>query len=131
MTVSIGSEVYTTAGSTLFYAGRYYTQIVSTQDDPKFGAFALELAKRVAASQSPGGATRPRAATGTGIPDTAAAVKGSTSDASGEVASAEKPAVAEGDTKAITAPPKPAQPEFTPADYFALLPAAGRQGDAK
>ena len=35
-TVAIGNEGYTTAGSTLFYAGRYYTQIVSTQDDPKF-----------------------------------------------------------------------------------------------
>ncbi len=52
-TVPIGDEGYTTAGSTLFYAGRYYTQIVSTQDDPKFTAFALELAKRVAASQKP------------------------------------------------------------------------------
>ena len=129
--VPIGREAYTTAGSTLFYSGRYYTQIVSTQDDPKFGASALELAKRVAASQSPGGATTPTATTGTGIPDTAPAVKGSTSNASREVASAEKPAVSEGETKASTAPPKPAQPEFTPADYFALLPAAGRQGDAK
>ena len=34
--VPIGNEGYTTAGSTLFYSGRYYTQIVSTQDDPKF-----------------------------------------------------------------------------------------------
>ena len=39
-TVPIGNEGYTSAGSTLFYAGRFYTQIVSTQDDPKFGAFA-------------------------------------------------------------------------------------------
>ncbi len=37
-TVPIGNEGYTTAGSTLFYSGRYYTQIVSTQDDPKFSA---------------------------------------------------------------------------------------------
>ena len=58
-TVSIGNEGYTTAGSTLFYSGRYYTQIVSTQDDPKFGAFALDLAKRVAALQKPGGAAPP------------------------------------------------------------------------
>ena len=58
-TVAIGDEGYTTAGSTLFYSGRYYTQIVSTQDDPKFGAFALDLAKRVAARQKPGGATAP------------------------------------------------------------------------
>ena len=60
-TVPIGDEGYTTAGSTLFYSGRYYTQIVSTQDDPKFGAFALELAKRVAARQKPGGAAAPAA----------------------------------------------------------------------
>ena len=58
-TVPIGNEGYTTAGSTLFYSGRYYTQIVSTQDDPKFGAFALELAKRVAARQKPGGTAAP------------------------------------------------------------------------
>ena len=52
--VSIGDQGYTTAGSTLFYAGKYYTQIVSTADDPKFAAFALELARRVVARQKPG-----------------------------------------------------------------------------
>jgi hypothetical protein len=129
--VPIGSEGYTTAGSTLFYSGRYYTQIVSTQDDPKFGSFALELAKRVAASQTPGGSTAKAATAVAGTPDTAKAVKGSSANTPAEVASAEKLAVSEGETKASTAPPKPAQPEFTPADYFALLPAAGRQGDAK
>lgn len=51
--IPIGSEGYTAAGSTLFYAGPYYTQIVSTTDDPKFSAFALELAKRIAAKQKP------------------------------------------------------------------------------
>jgi hypothetical protein len=54
-TIPVGDEGYTAAGSTLFYASKYYTQIVSTQDDPKFAAFALELAKRVAARQKPGG----------------------------------------------------------------------------
>ena len=49
----IGSEGYAAAGSTLFYAGPYYTQIVSTVDDPKFAAFALELGKRIAAKQMP------------------------------------------------------------------------------
>lgn len=49
----IGSEGYTAAGSTLFYSGRYYTQIVSTTDDPKFSAFAVELAKRIAEKQKP------------------------------------------------------------------------------
>ena len=53
-TVAIGTEGYTSAGSTLFYSGKYYTQIVSTQDDPKFAAFALELARRVAARQTAG-----------------------------------------------------------------------------
>ena len=70
-TVAVGNEGYTTAGSTLFYAGKYYTQIVSTQDDPKFAAFALELAKRVAARQKPGGSPRhrrrPRVAASAGL----------------------------------------------------------------
>ena len=48
LAVAIGDQGYTTAGSTLFYAGKYYTQIVSTSDDPKFAAFALDLAWRVA-----------------------------------------------------------------------------------
>ena len=47
----MGDAGYTSAGSLLFYAGRYYTQIVSTKDDPKFAAFALDLAKRVAQVQ--------------------------------------------------------------------------------
>ena len=51
--VPLGSEGYTAAGSTLFYADRFYTQIVSTQDDPKFAAFALDLAKRIVARQKP------------------------------------------------------------------------------
>ena len=57
-TVAVGDAGYTSAGSLLFYAGRYYTQIVSTKDDPKFAAFALDLAKRVASLQKPGGARR-------------------------------------------------------------------------
>ena len=60
----VGDEGYTAAGSTLFYAGKYYTQIVSTQDDPKFAAFALELARRVAARQKPGGSPAPAAGRG-------------------------------------------------------------------
>jgi hypothetical protein len=117
--VPIGSEGYTTAGSTLFYSGRYYTQIISTQDDPKFGTFALELAKRVAASQAPGGATTP-------APTAASRPSPGTS-----VASADPGSRSDGETKTGSAQTKPAQAEFTPADYFALLPAAGRQGDAK
>lgn len=51
--VPVGTEGYTAAGSLLFHAGPYYTQIVSTQDNPKFSAFALDLARRVAAKQKP------------------------------------------------------------------------------
>jgi hypothetical protein len=128
--VPIGSEGYTTAGSTLFYSGRYYTQIVSTQDDPKFGGFALELAKRVAASQAPEGSTPPTA-TAAGTPNQATAANGPSTGAPMPAGSAEKAASSEAQTETGTAPTKPAQPDFTPADYFALLPAARRQGDAK
>jgi hypothetical protein len=51
--VQVGSEGYSAAGSTLFYSGPYYTQIVSTKDDAKFADFALELAKRIVAKQKP------------------------------------------------------------------------------
>jgi hypothetical protein len=102
-TVAVGTEGYTAAGSTLFYAGKYYTQIVSTQDDAKFSAFALELARRVAARQQGGGtATAPAAvASSTNAPTPAPAAT------------------------------KPAPAEVTPATYFAFLPAKNRQGDAK
>ena len=119
--VPVGSEGYTTAGSTLFYSGRYYTQIVSTQDDPKFGSFALDLAKRVAASQAPGAATA-SAPTAASRPSTTTTTP---------VASAEQVIRSDGVPKTGIGQTKPAQAEFTPADYFALLPAAGRQGDAK
>ncbi|WP_422930328.1 DUF6599 family protein [Singulisphaera sp. PoT] len=52
-TLPLGAAGYSAAGSTLFYSGPYYTQMVSTTDDPKFAAFALELAKRIAATQQP------------------------------------------------------------------------------
>ena len=51
--VDVGSEGYTSAGSLLFYVEPFYTQIVSTQDDPKFAATALALAKQIAATQMP------------------------------------------------------------------------------
>ena len=56
--VEIGTEGYTTSGSLLFRSGKFYTQIVSTKDDPKFNEFALTIAKRVAAAQ---GAVKPAA----------------------------------------------------------------------
>ena len=51
--LAIGTEGYASAGSTLFHAGPYYTQIVSTRDDAEFSAFARELAERIAALQRP------------------------------------------------------------------------------
>jgi hypothetical protein len=108
--VAIGDAGYTTAGSTLFYSGRYYTQIISTQDDPKFSAFAVEIARRVAARQKPGGAAAPAA--GAVTPP--------------------KPAGGEMATITKTASPAPAAPaEVSPATFFAMLPTQSRQGDAK
>ncbi len=110
-TVAVGDQGYTTAGSTLFYASRYYTQIVSTADDPKFAAFALDLARRVAARQKPGKA-------GAAAPS---------------VAAAPEPAdeAAETETKPAETKAKPAAAEVTPATYFGLLPAADRDGEPK
>jgi hypothetical protein len=65
----IGSAGYSTAGSTLFRAGPYYTQIVSTTDDPKFAAFALEMAKRIAAQQTPQGAKEGGVSSSASTPD--------------------------------------------------------------
>jgi hypothetical protein len=118
--VAIGSEGYSTAGSTLFYSGRYYTQIVSTQDDPKFGAFAVELAKRVAAKQSPGAAAPPAQASDS-PKNQAAMVAATSAPASNAAAPAAAPAPES----------KPLVAAVTPATYFGFLPAAGRQGDAK
>src|SRR5439155_2481211 len=54
--LAVGAEGYTAAGSLLFHSGPYYTQIVSTKDDPAFLKFAEAIARRIAASQKPGGA---------------------------------------------------------------------------
>jgi len=116
--IPVGDEGYTAAGSTLFYAGKYYTQIVSTQDDPKFAAFALELARRVAARQEPGGSPAP-------APSPVAASQPA-------LASAPVP-TAESTAKAAAVQPAAASPTagVTPATYFTFLPAAGKQGDNK
>jgi hypothetical protein len=129
---AVGTEGYTSAGSLLFYAGRYYTQIVSTQDDAKFAAFALDLGKRVANRLKPGAVAQPPGTPGpagsvaanakstqpaagkTSLPNpTAEATKGSDEPAEGESRPAAKPT------------------ETSPAALFALLPAQDRQGDAK
>ena len=66
--VAIGSAGYTSAGSTLFYVGPYYTQIISTSDSPKFAEFVLEIARKIADKQK------------------SSATKGATASASGELA---------------------------------------------
>ena len=101
-TVAVGDAGYTSAGSLLFYAGRYYTQIVSTKDDPKFAAFALDLAKRVAADSAGRPAAKPAAATG--------GRSGNRQQHCAKPAAADEPA-------------KPEPKEISPATYFA--PAAG------
>ena len=125
-TVAIGNEGYTTAGSTLFYLGRYYTQIVSTQDDPKFGAFALELARRVAASQKVGVAAIPTASSA-GPPSPAVTVATKPPSTGSTPTPAPSPVTPTGSA----AETKPAPAEVTPATFFALLPATSRQGDPK
>ncbi|WP_165233876.1 DUF6599 family protein [Aquisphaera insulae] len=112
--IPVGDEGYTAAGSTLFYASRYYTQIVSTSDDPKFAAFALEIARKVAEKQKPGSG-------------------GASAPAPTAVAAAKPEAHAEPKSEAAKpAAPAPAPAaEVSPATYFALLPAAGKQGDNK
>ena len=117
--VPIGDQGYTTAGSTLFYAGKYYTQIVSTADDPKFAAVALELAKRVVARQKPGAASAPSGGVAATTPAPAAGPAESGTPAETRAAAETRPAA---ETKAA---------EVTPATFFALLPAKGREGDAK
>jgi hypothetical protein len=114
--IPLGDEGYTAAGSTLFYAGKYYTQIVSTQDDPKFASFALVLAKRVAAKQKPGVGA-------------AAATPVAASRPAG--ASASVPASESTTTSAVEPGAVNPTAEVTPATYFTFLPPADKQGDNK
>jgi hypothetical protein len=53
--VPVGAEGYTAAGSVFFHQDRYYVQIVTTTDDAKVSAFALEVAKKIAARMKPAG----------------------------------------------------------------------------
>jgi hypothetical protein len=116
-TVAVGDAGYTSAGSLLFYLGRYYIQIVSTKDDPKFAAFALALAKRVAGEQKTGAGPASPGAVATGAAR-AATTPGVPSPEGTNAAPA-------------AAPPKQETKEVSPATFFALLPAVGRDGDAK
>jgi hypothetical protein len=131
--VSVGDQGYTSAGSTLFYAGKYYTQIVSTSDDPKFAAFALDLARRVAEKQKPGGAGSPRT-TPTGTVASAGTPAPSSGTAAPAPSGGSEPVPAETEVAASEGRPaaeaKPAA-AVTPATYFALLPAKDREGEPK
>lgn len=128
--LAIGDQGYTSAGSTFFHAGRYYTQIVSTQDDPKFAALALELARRVVARQKPGSApasaASPSADAASGPPAAGTAVAASAHPTTGTPQPETKPAQAP-----APAPTPPAAAEVSPATLFAFLPAANRQGEPK
>jgi hypothetical protein len=128
--VAVGNEGYTSAGSLLFYAGRYYTQIVSTQDDAKFAAFALVLAKRVADHQKPGGAKAaptPATADASG----SVAVNAKTTKQTGSTTTSPNPKVATDEPADEESKPAAKPAETSPAALFALLPAQDRQGDAK
>jgi hypothetical protein len=130
---AVGSEGYMSAGSLLFHAGRYYTQIVSTQDDAKFAAFALELAKRVADRQKPGAVSAPSPETAAAI--TPAVTNARTTRPAASTPNSPNPAAAAPTTTdaSIAGNGKPASKltETSPAALFALLPAQNRQGDAK
>ncbi len=116
--VAIGDEGYTSAGSTLFYSGRYYTQIVSTQDDTKFAGFALELARQVAARQKPAGGL----ATGGGTPTTAKTATVATTKPN-EAAKSQEGSEASAEQNPA------AGADLSPESFFKLLPTAGRQGN--
>ncbi len=108
-TLPIGSEGYLSAGSIIFYAGPYYTQVVTTIDDPKFAAFARTLADRIAAIQKPGSGSGPAPATAEGGDDEPGEKK--------PVAAMEKaPAAAAGST---------------PEALFALLPKGSGRSSPK
>ena len=52
-TIDVGADGYTSAGSTFFYQGPFYTQLVTNRDEPEFAAFALDMARRIADLQKP------------------------------------------------------------------------------
>jgi hypothetical protein len=125
--VSIGTEGYTSAGSTLFYSGRYYTQIVSTQDNPKFGTFALELAQRVSAQQQSTAKSMPEPPHSNG--SRPVAVRSSRVGAT--PSATVMPPSSALETNTMPSGAEPGQEEITPATLFRLLPAIYRQGDPK
>lgn len=103
--IEVGDEGYQSAGSTFFYRGPYYTQIVSSVEDPKLAAFALELAKRIDAVQSGKGSPAPATVAAAPTP---------------ELPNAPAPAPSEAPKAEPAAAPKPAP--TGPAAIFAMLP---------
>jgi hypothetical protein len=91
--LKVGADGYTSAGSTFFYSGPYYTQIVTTKDDAAFAEFALTIAHKIAAAQKPGGSGA-APAVAEGVPT----------------------------TPNSTTTPKPTVAGGTPEGLFALLP---------
>jgi hypothetical protein len=108
-TLPIGSEGYLSAGSIIFYAGPYYTQVVTTTDDPKFAAFAKAMAERIAARQRPGAAP---AATAVAVAPVEA-----------------EPAVVKGPSQEMPRAPQPKA--TTPEALFALLPEGSGKSSPK
>ncbi|MFO0958898.1 MAG: DUF6599 family protein [Isosphaeraceae bacterium] len=51
--VAVGKDGYAASGSTLFYLDKYYIQLVSTRDDPKFTEFVTAIARKIEASIDP------------------------------------------------------------------------------
>jgi hypothetical protein len=60
--VSIGEAAYTASGSVFVQVDRFYTVVNVAQDDPKLSAFALDLARKVAALQKGEKSSGPSAA---------------------------------------------------------------------
>ena len=116
-TIAVGDAGYTSAGSLLFYAGRYYTQIVSTKDDPKFAALHLHLPRESQTSKDRELARHSQVPVRLAPPRLR------------QRSSPLPPAQTH--RRRTASPPKPETKEISPATFFALLPAAGRDGDPK
>ena len=96
--LEVGDEGYTSAGSTLFHSGPYYTQIVSTKDDKAFADFAVTIARRIAGAQKSSGA--------------------SPSAGSAPVAPGDAPATPQGLFALLPSVSGKTSPTYVPADVF-------------
>lgn len=110
--VAIGAEGYAAAGSVSFYQDRYFIQVVSTSDDPKYARFSESIARRVSGRIGGPEAT----------PDAEVAEEAPTTP---EPAPAARPAAARpaGASptelfKLLPAEPKPGRPQYVAQDAF-------------